>query len=233
MRFDRVALGPVRAAARSSRGIFEEEAERVIDALLAGPLPEAVGRSLVEHQVVERVVSQMLETSAAKDGKQHLEALTAQVVESPAFKRALTDVLSSPEVRHALTAQTAGFGEEVTAAGRTRLEGLDDGLPRKPAESTRAFGGVASRGVALVIDAALAQLAYLVAAGSVALILELAGGLSPGAIAGGLFGAGWLVVTATYFIAFWSNTGQTPGLRLMRLRAKPSSSWSARTPDQV
>ena len=61
MRFDRVALGPVRAAARSGRGIFEEEAERVIDALLAGPLPEAVGRSLVEHQVVERVVSQMLE----------------------------------------------------------------------------------------------------------------------------------------------------------------------------
>jgi len=218
MRFDRVALGPVRAAARSGRGIFEEEAERVIDALLAGPLPEAVGRSLVEHQVVERVVSQMLETSAAKDGEQHLEAITAQVVDSPAFKRALTDVLSSPEVRHALTAQTAGFGEEVTAGARTRLEGLDDRLPRKPAESTRAFGGVASRGVALVIDAALAQLAYLVAAGSLALILELAGGLSPGAIAGSLFGSGWFLVTATYFVAFWSNTGQTPGLRLMRLR---------------
>lgn len=223
MRFDRVALGPVRAAARSSRGIFEEEAERAIDALLAGPLPEAVGRSLVEHKVVERVVSQMLETSAAKDGDQHLEALAAQVVQSPPFKRALADVLTSPEVRHALTAQTAGFGEDVAVAARSRLEELDDRLPRRPAEATRAFGGLASRGVALVIDAALAELAYLVAAGSVALILALAGGLSRGAIAGGLFGAGWFVVTAFYFVLFWSGTGQTPGLRLMHLRVITAS----------
>jgi len=218
MRFDRVALGPVRAAARSSRGIFEDEAGRAIDALLAGPLPEAVGRSIVEHHVLERVTAQMLEAAATKDGEPHFEALTAQVVQSPAFRRALTEVLTSPEVRHALTSQTAGFGQEVAASGRARLEQLDDQLPRKPSESTRAFGGAASRGVALVIDAALAQLAYLIVGGSLALILELAGGLSRGAIAGGLFGGGWFVVTAIYFVAFWSITGATPGLALMRLR---------------
>ncbi|HEY6836018.1 MAG TPA: RDD family protein [Gaiellaceae bacterium] len=226
MRFDRVALGPVRAAARSSRGIFEGEAEKAIDALLAGPLPEAVGRSLIEHRVLERVASEMVEASAAKDGQQHLEALTAQVVESPAFKRALADVLTSPEVRHALTAQTAGFGEDVALAVRTRLERLDDRIPRKPSEQTRAFGGAASRGVGLVIDAALAQLAYLAVAGSLALVLDLAGGLRQGAIAGGLFGAGWFVVTGIYFVLFWSSTGQTPGLRLTRLRVITASGAS-------
>ena len=57
----------MRAAARSSRGVFEEEAERAIDALLAGPLPEAVGRSLVEHQVLERVAAGMVQADA-RDG---------------------------------------------------------------------------------------------------------------------------------------------------------------------
>ena len=74
-----------------------------------------------------------------------------------------------------------------------------------------------------MIDAALAQLAYLVAAGSVALVLELAGGLSPGTVAGSLFGGGWFLVAALYFVAFWSTTGQTPGLRLLKLRVITAS----------
>ena len=43
-------------------------------------------------------------------------------------------------------------------------------------------------------------------------------------------GAGWLLVVATYFVGFWSSTGQTPGMRLMRLRVAdpvgaPPSVW--------
>ncbi|HEX6663413.1 MAG TPA: hypothetical protein VF025_07025, partial [Gaiellaceae bacterium] len=59
---DRIALAPVHAAARSTAGILAGEAERAIDAVFAGPLPEAFGRSLAEHRVVERVVVEALET---------------------------------------------------------------------------------------------------------------------------------------------------------------------------
>ena len=88
MRPRRLAFGPVLAAARSGRGILTSEAERAVDALFAGPLPESIGRSLAEHHVLERVAAGMLETESA-DGS--VEELTHRVVQSPAFKRALAD----------------------------------------------------------------------------------------------------------------------------------------------
>ena len=57
MRLERLALRPVRAAARSGQGILEGEAERALDALLAGPLPEAVVvRGISKSAVSERFV---------------------------------------------------------------------------------------------------------------------------------------------------------------------------------
>ena len=61
----RLAFGPVRAAARSSRAKLPDEAEKAFDSALSGPLPETLGRLLAEHGVVERVVAGML---AAEDG---------------------------------------------------------------------------------------------------------------------------------------------------------------------
>ena len=62
----RLALRPVRAVAEVGRGAFTDEAERALDGVMAGPLPEAVGRSLVEHRVVERLAAEMLEARAAE-----------------------------------------------------------------------------------------------------------------------------------------------------------------------
>jgi uncharacterized RDD family membrane protein YckC len=217
VRFDRLTLGPTHAA------------ERAVEALLAGPLPESIGRSLAEHQVVERVAAGMLDGS---DGHREdrsaaaIEELTERLVHSAAFKRALTEVLSSPEVRAALTSQTTSFAEELEASARRgtrsadlRLQGLAGKLiRRRPAERSLAFGGFATRGVALVIDAALAQLAFVVTASSIALVVALAGGLAPGWVGASLGGAGWFLATAAYFVAFWSATGQTPGMRAVRVR---------------
>ena len=44
------------------------EAEQVVDGVLAGALPEAVARSLIEHRVVERVVVEAL-ASAELEGE--------------------------------------------------------------------------------------------------------------------------------------------------------------------
>jgi hypothetical protein len=101
------------------RGVLADEAERAIDAALAGPLPEVVGRSLVERRVAERVVAAMLDASARQDGgsdavEQVLRSpalerwlasedaarvaalATDRIVQSEAFRRAVAELISSP-----------------------------------------------------------------------------------------------------------------------------------------
>lgn len=228
MRFDRLAFGPVAAAARSSRGILSGEAERAVDAVFAGPWPETIGRSLAEHHVLERVASELLETSSANgDGPgPTADALTHTLVESAAFKRALADVLSSPEIRTALTSQSVGFADELASSIGRRARASDlrlDGVVGHQAPRSLEYGGLSTRGVALVLDAALAQLAFLVGAASIALVLALAGGLGDGWLDGSLAGAGWFLAVGAYFVAFWSGTGQTPGMRALRVRLVDTS----------
>jgi uncharacterized RDD family membrane protein YckC len=220
-RLDRLALRPVRAGA-----------ERAVDSVLAGPLPETIVRSLVEHDVPERVLRELLE-AIAPDGKpderlqQLVDTLAGHVVRSPAFKQATVDLLRSPEVRAALTEQTSGFAEDFARAARRRAARDDDlaeavvarGLrrPRAAGPASR-YGGFASRGAALVVDAALAQLAFLVVEASLALVGALASVSHTGWLAVSASAAGWAIVMTLYFVGFWSTTGQTPGMRLLGVR---------------
>ena len=250
MKFARIPLGPM-------RGVLADETERAIDAALAGPLPEMVGRAIVERRVVERLVAEMLEASsgreagpdggdgvveqvlrnpalerwvASEEATRLAEAATQRLVHTPAFQRAVADMLSSPEVRRALTEVAGGYGEEAADAARGKARAADDRIEasvhrplRRPRPAEPGFAGVATRGVALVVDAALAQAAYLVVAASVGLVLGLVGQLHGGWLTGSLAGGGWLLVVALYFVGFWSMTGQTPGMRLMRLRVQTRS----------
>jgi uncharacterized RDD family membrane protein YckC len=239
-------LAPVRAAARSSRGILADEAERAVDAVFAGPMPEAIGRSLAEHHVLERIVGEFLETIApdgvdakqleelvqratrdgalaklAPDGdpQQLAERIVQRVTASPAFRQALKETLSSPELRAALAEQSVGAAGDLVTALRSAARKVDEALGRGPQS---AYGGFGTRGIALVADAALAQLAYLVIGGSIGLVAALAGA-HRGAVFGSLAGAGWVLVTALYFVVFWSGAGSTPGMRAMRLRVTTAS----------
>ena len=211
----------VRLGRAALRGALADEAERVIDGLLAGPLPEAVARSIVRHRVVERVVGEVLETAdpTLKSGGDPLEQAVGRVVATPAFKRALQEALSSPEVRSALVSQTTGFGGDLAVALRARARRADARIGTEQSRSAE-FGGVASRGIALVVDALLAQLAFLVLAASVSLVAWLAGASHRGVLGGALAGGGWLIVVATYFTAFWASTGQTPGMHLVGVRVR-------------
>jgi uncharacterized RDD family membrane protein YckC len=235
VKLPRAALGHARAVARSGRSALTDEVERAIDSMLAGPLPEAVARSIVQHRVLERVA-----------GAAELDKAIAQALASPAVQRAAADAVDSPltetlamriaqseAFRHALretvAQQTTSFGGEIAGALRRRGRGLDNSVGRQGAGSSR-FGGLVSRAIALVTDAALAHVAFLVLAASVGLVLSLAGEISPGWVEGAVAGGGWGVVVAAYFVSFWSTTGQTPGMRIMRLRVvtqagAPLSVW--------
>jgi uncharacterized RDD family membrane protein YckC len=99
---------------------------------------------------------------------------------------------------------------------RERLRQIDVRLFRRasPDEGVR-YGGVATRAVALTVDALLAHLAVLVPAAVIALLASLVGGLHSSWLVDTTLGVGWFVVIAAYFIFFWSVLGQTPGMILM------------------
>ncbi len=83
----------------------------------------------------------------------------------------------------------------------------------------RRYAGIVSRTVALAIDAATLSIGFAIASGVLGLILSLFTAVeisSPGAVLGAA--VLWSIVVATYFVGFWTLTGETPGMRLMALR---------------
>jgi uncharacterized RDD family membrane protein YckC len=83
---------------------------------------------------------------------------------------------------------------------------------------TTPYAGIATRGIALAIDAAVANLLFLVFAALIGLVSSLVGDLRPRWLVAAIAAAGWSLVVGGYFTLFWCTTGQTPGMRLMRLR---------------
>jgi uncharacterized RDD family membrane protein YckC len=235
----RAAFFPARAAARAWRGSLEEAADevlsapeiaRVVDRALAGTLPEEIARSLVRHRVLERIAAELaasgeLERLAteALQSRQTLE-LTDRVLASDEMQHAIRHVASSPELRDAVARQTAGLGEEVVGGVRTAAAKLDDraerAVRRRPRAGPTPYGGIASRAIALATDAALTIVILMSITGVMALVASLVGGIRPEWLVGALLGSGWMLLTGAYFVLFWSAAGQTPGMRLLRLRVR-------------
>ena len=228
------------------------EAATAVDLVLASPLPEALGRSLAEHHVVERVVAEVLAsadleraiTSALESERtsklaeqvlsspalarmlnEALESkLTAElaekVVSSPEFDRMLEQAVSSPAVRAALARQTQSLGQDTAAGLRRRAVRVDDAAERAPRRwlrqaaaprRSRAQAGIGTRGIALAIDALIAQLIFLTIAATFGLIGSLVGGPDSNSVLGALAGAGWAIVVGAYFLDFWSGAGPDAG----------------------
>ena len=243
----RAALFPARAAARAWRGPIEEavdevlsapEIARVLDRALAGSLPEEIARSLVRHRVLERIAAELATSgelerlvTAALATPKTLE-LTDRVLASDETQRVLRHVASSPELRDAIARQTTGLAEEVVGGVRASAVRLDDRaehVVRRPPRTERpVYGGIATRAIALATDAALTIVLFMSVVGIASLVASLVGGLRPEWLVGALLASGWLLVVGTYFVLFWSAAGQTPGMRLLRVRvlgpgAKPPS----------
>ena len=67
------------------------------------------------------------------------------------------------------------------------------------------------------MDAALVNLAFLAGVAVVSLVASLAGGL-PTWVEAVLSGVGFAIAATAYFVFFWSVSGSTPGMALVRLR---------------
>jgi uncharacterized RDD family membrane protein YckC len=233
----RAAFFPARATARIWRSGLEEAADellsspetaRLIDKAFAGSLPEDIASSLARHRVIERVVAELAASGelerlvvAALENAQTVE-LTERVLASAEMQLVLRQVASSRELREAIAMQTTGLADEVIAGLRASATSLDDQAERVVRRGARpepvAYGGIATRAIALAIDAGLTTLLFMSLTGVIALIASLVGGLHPQWLVGVLVGAGWFLIAGAYFILFWSSAGQTPGMRALSLR---------------
>jgi uncharacterized RDD family membrane protein YckC len=203
------------------------------EALADADLEDAVAAAL-EHERTQRyarrvLASPGLERLASEAAESRLTAqVTDRVLHSPEVQRMIEEVAASPAVRAALTRQTTSLGEEIAAGVRDRTERFDAtaehrvrGWLRKPLRSQAAssvYGGLGTRAAAFAIDLVLAHLIALTGAALAGLAASMVGELRPAWLVGVLVASWWALVVGTYFSLFWTVAGQTPGMRLLRLR---------------
>jgi uncharacterized RDD family membrane protein YckC len=80
------------------------------------------------------------------------------------------------------------------------------------------YAGVATRAVALAIDAAIAHVIVFAGGAILALVGSLVSDVRLDTLGKVLAAGAWVAVVTSYFVLFWSTAGQTPGMRLMSLR---------------
>jgi uncharacterized RDD family membrane protein YckC len=216
---ERLAFFPARVAARASRDrlaatpddVLVAELAALIDRAFATSLPEEVVQSAVRHQVLDRVVAELKASGA-------LDRAVKDVLASDQMRLAIKEVVESPEMRAALARQTTGLAEELVGSVRARAVQLDDRVERRDRPGPAPFAGAATRAAAFGIDASVVLVTFVALSAMVALVSTLVGTLRPQWLVGLLLTSGLLLVAGIYFVTFWSGAGQTPGMRLLRLR---------------
>jgi uncharacterized RDD family membrane protein YckC len=137
--------------------------------------------------------------------------------------------MSLGEVRDPHALETAGDGQpsEVAAhaavAARAQAAAAERARgPTKPM-APAPYAGLVTRAIAFAIDAAIVDGTGVLVGVVVGLGLSVLN--TPEEINDVLLvlgGAVFVVWTVGYFVSFWSTTGQTPGMRVMRIRVRQS-----------
>ena len=206
------------------------EVSRLADGALAGPLPEELAQSVIEHHVLERIVGELARSGeldrlvANALGSPLTKELTDRIVRSDEFRSAIRQIVGSPELRAALTEQTAGIFDDLIAELRRSAVRMDDGVEqairRPPRAAGNLYAGIVSRSVAFGVDLFLIVAIFTVLSGFGALITSLVGTLRPTWLVDVLLGAGGAIVAGGYLILFWSGAGSTPGMHLLQVRVR-------------
>ena len=200
------------------RAIESEAAERAIARVLQGPALEEAVEQAMASPAVERALTQAIDSEM-------IDRVWERLLASDEAQKLVERIAEAPEVRAAITAQGAGLIEDLgreTARTTHRLDGVLERIARgllrrsqRAGETSRA--GLVSRGLALVLDAAILNAAFFAASSIIALLGSLVFDESSApAIAIGA--TAWFLAGAAYLTFFWSLAGQTPGMRFLRIR---------------
>jgi len=203
------------------RAIESQAAERALARVLEGPVVEEAVEQAMRSPAVERALTDAIDS-------QMIDRVWERLLASDEAQKLVERIAEAPEVRSAITAQGAGLIEDIGREAAQATHRLDDGFERvvrriffrrRREEKTNRAGAV-SRAIALVLDGAILNAAFLALSGVITLVFSLAfgqgGEASAPAIAIGA--AAWIVMGSLYLISFWALAGQTPGMRFVRIQ---------------
>jgi uncharacterized RDD family membrane protein YckC len=226
---DARAEGRRRLEATAAVIVAAPETSRTIEHVLEQPAPRALNgesievltRRLLESPTFERVLRDAGESRVVQE-------LLDDAVHSEAVQRAVEEILVGPAVRRAVARETNTFSSELTARVRERARQLDDRAesfarrifrrPPRTASAAESYSGLASRGGAFVIDAAITHFAVLVLGALLGFLVSLTAISADGWLVATLAGAGWALFVTAYLVFFWTSVGQTPGMRVLGIR---------------
>jgi hypothetical protein len=112
--------------------VIAPELQRMLDNVLAGPVTDAVARSLGQNRVAERVASQVLadlDVDSIVDAvlaDERTERTLARMLESREMQLIIGHIAASPELLAAVTYHTETLAEEMVTGVRTRAQRVDD-----------------------------------------------------------------------------------------------------------
>jgi uncharacterized RDD family membrane protein YckC len=92
------------------------------------------------------------------------------------------------------------------------------------------YAGIVTRTLALALDGLALNLGVALVTAILGLALSVFGERPEDPDTAALLGAGcaWLLVAGAYFAGFWALTGQTPGMRVLRLEVVPADGGELR-----
>jgi uncharacterized RDD family membrane protein YckC len=235
----RVLGAGVRGARSVSRaaGIDRAVESAAEEAMVAAVESEAVERALVrvlQGPAVENAVHGALDSERVKAAL--IEALDSEMVDevwrrllaSDEAQKLVERVAEAPEIRAAISAQSAGLIKDV---GRTigracrRLDSVVERIARKilfrpPRAQPTETAGAVSRLLAFGLDGLIVNLAFSGLAAIAALIASAFAGTGDGVsdVALAVGSAAWIALGCLYLVVFWSLAGQTPGMNFFGIR---------------
>lgn len=201
--------------------IQSDAVERALVRVLQGPVVEDAVQGALESEAVKRALIDALDSELVDEVWQRLLA-------SDEAQRLVERIAEAPELRAAISAQSAGFiediGQEIGEATR-RLDGAVERIVRRVlfqsqrAQPTERAGAV-TRGLAFILDGLIVNLGFSAVAAIAALVASFFSGSSTEVTGLALvLGTGaWLGLGAVYLLIFWSLAGQTPGMRFFGIR---------------
>jgi uncharacterized RDD family membrane protein YckC len=202
------------------RAIQSRAAERALTRVIQGPALEDAVEQALRSPAVERALNRAIESEMT-------ERVWDRLLDSDEVQKLIERIADAPELRAAIAAQGVGFLDDLGREVARGAHRLDDGaervarrLLRRPRrEGSVAEAGLVSRGLGFLLDLAILDIAVLTISAVIAFVVSLfVSGDPPAAPVIALGAAFWLLAGSAYLLTFWALAGQTPGMRVLRIR---------------
>jgi uncharacterized RDD family membrane protein YckC len=200
--------------------IAEVAEDAVVRALESPAAERAIARAL-ESQAVERSIVRTIDSDM-------VDRVWERLLASDEVQKLIERIAQAPEIRDAIAYQGVGLIDDIGAQiGRVArrfdaaVERVARAIFRRPQREGPALqAGVVTRGFALVLDALIVNGVLLATSAALAFVINALFDPQGDVGAAGILAGGfvWITASSLYLIAFWSLSGETPGMRFLDLR---------------